>query len=232
MFIVEGSKITLDFLCSDIDAVELLATPEWLNKNQPKLTGIQTHIINKKDLKKVSSLSTPPDVLSVFRIPEWYYNDPQLKTDSFCIALDDISDPGNLGTIIRTADWFGISEVFCSDTTVDAFNPKVVQATMGSLARVKVYSTNLKALLQSCPDNLPIYGALLDGQPVNELENPKSGIIMIGNESHGISKDLIPFINNKITIPMLNENQVSQPESLNASIATAIICYALKIRLQ
>ncbi|NQU33189.1 MAG: RNA methyltransferase [Bacteroidetes bacterium] len=228
MFFVEGTKGTQDFLTSNIPLVELFATQEWVDKHNINRTGVSATIISKKEIKKVSALSTPSDVLAIFELPKTKLL-KSIDSENLCIALDNISDPGNLGTIIRTADWFGINNIFCSRDTVDAFNPKVVQATMGSLARVNIAYVNLEELLKSRPDGIPVFGALLDGQPLNEIGPQKKGIILIGSEAHGISKELLPTVDNKITIPLLNSSNSSRPESLNASVATAIICYALKI---
>lgn len=228
MFFVEGTKGTQDFLTSNTPLIELFATQEWVDKHNINRTGVIATIISKNEIKKVSALSTPSDVLAIFELPETRFQQ-SIDSENLCIALDNISDPGNLGTIIRTADWFGINNIFCSSDTVDAFNPKVVQATMGSLARVKIAYVNLEELLKSRSDGIPVFGALLDGQPLNEIGPQKKGIILIGSEAHGISKELLPTVDNKITIPLLNSSNSSRPESLNASVATAIICYALKI---
>jgi RNA methyltransferase, TrmH family len=230
MFIAEGSKNTLDFINSNNEIIEIFATSEWLDINQPPINNKLINEVNKSELKKITALSTPSDVLAIFSLPSWHKSKPQIKENDFCIALDDISDPGNLGTIIRTADWFGITDIYCSENTVDVFNPKVVQSTMGSLTRVRVNYTNLKKLFETRPEDVPVFGATLNGQPVDQIGNIESGVILIGSEAHGISKHLIPLIDKKITIPMLNTDQNSKPESLNASIANAIICYALKIR--
>jgi len=227
MFIAEGTINVLDFLQSDAPLIDLYATKDWMQLHQMQIKNLNSTIVTTKELKKISALSTPSDVIGVFSLPDTTFSG-NIDTDNFTIALDNISDPGNLGTIIRTADWFGIRNIYCSNETVDAYNPKVVQATMGSLARVKVHYTNLKDLLESRPDNLPILGAVLNGTRITELKTQSNGIILIGSEAHGISKGLLPFVTQKITIPSFNSDSTNGPESLNASIATAIICYALK----
>jgi TrmH family RNA methyltransferase len=136
--------------------------------------------------------------------------------------LDDLRDPGNLGTIIRTADWFGIQDIFCSEETVDAFNPKVVQATMGSLARVRVHYTSLTEYFGQKPADLKIFGATLSGEPIASVSKPGKGILLIGSEAHGISQVLYPFIEKQIRIPSAAG---SGAESLNAAVATALVCY-------
>ena len=227
MFIVEGSRNVIDFLQSKTTLVELYATENWIQLNEGNLKNHNVTITSEKELKKISALTTPPDVLAMFSLPDTSFLGI-IDTSIFTIALDNISDPGNLGTIIRTADWFGINHIYCSSNTVDAFNPKVVQATMGSLARVKVIYTDLKDLLESKPKGLPVFGAVLNGTPITDLQQQKNGIILIGSEANGVSNELLTFITDKITIPSFNTN-TNSPESLNASIATAIICYALKV---
>lgn len=227
MFFVEGSKNTLDFLQSDCSFIELFGTKDWIQKHNTDIQKENATVVSIKELKKISALTTPPEVLAIFSLPDTIFNG-KIITDNLTIALDNISDPGNLGTIIRTADWFGINHIYCSKNTVDAFNPKVVQATMGSLARVKVIYTELNELLASKPKELQIFGAVLNGTPITDIKPQTNGIILIGSESHGISPELLQYINHKITIPLFNENTANLPESLNASIANAIICYALK----
>lgn len=229
MFFVEGTRNVLDFLNSDSSFIELFATNEWIEKHKADIQRGCATIVSKNELKKASALSAPSEVLAIFGLPDTGF-DGNIITDNLTIALDNINDPGNLGTIIRTADWFGINQIYCSKNTVDAFNPKVVQATMGSLARVKVTHTELNKLFASKPEELKIFGAVLNGTPITEIESQTNGIILIGSEAHGISTELIGYINYKITIPSFNQNSINYPESLNASIANAIICYALKTK--
>jgi TrmH family RNA methyltransferase len=133
-----------------------------------------------------------------------------------------------MGTIIRIADWFGISNIICSNHSVEIYNPKVVQSTMGSIARVNVTYTDLKVFLDNVPTNIPIYGTLLDGENIYNQDLSSNGIIIVGNESRGISKEIIPFITKKILIPAYAQNKESKAESLNASVATAIVCAEFK----
>jgi TrmH family RNA methyltransferase len=137
--------------------------------------------------------------------------------------LDSISDPGNLGTIIRTADWFGIQDVVCSENCVDVYNPKVVQATMGSIFRVKTHYQKLEEILRNIEYVVPVFGALLDGDNIYEADLENNGFILIGNESHGITKSLLPFVKKKIRIPVYSPEKSSSAESLNASVAAAIV---------
>jgi len=228
MFIVEGSRNTIDFIQSKLKIIEIFATEEWIDQHSSKLASINNTIVSVKEMKKISALTNPSDVLAIFQLPE----QPQeisINAKTLSLALDDIHDPGNLGTIIRTADWFGINTIYCSNNTVDTFNPKVVQASMGSLSRVSVIYTDLKALLRSTPDDFLVFGAFLDGTPLNTIRPPQQGLVVIGSEAHGISDELAPLIDTRITIPLVKTENIGQPESLNASIACAVICYALKI---
>lgn len=166
---------------------------------------------------KISCLKTPPGVLALVKIPVQPALNYNLLEKKFSLALDGVQDPGNLGTIIRTADWFGIEHIICSDDTVDAYNPKVVQATMGSLSRVKIHYTPLAHGLAQI--KLPVFGALLNGQNIYNANFGSEGIILMGNEGNGIRLETQAVINTAITIP-----QAGSAESLNVAIATAIFC--------
>lgn len=227
MFLAEGSINVTDFIKSGTNVVELFATNNWIQNNGSSISNLNVTEVSKKDLIKITALSSPSEVLALLylsQIPE----ETSINQNILTIALDSISDPGNMGTIIRTADWFGIKQIYCSNDTVDAYNPKVVQATMGSLARVEVSYTDLKTLFQNKPKDLPIFGAVLNGKPITEIKPQKNGIILIGSEAHGISNELLQYITTLITIPSYNQSAQNKLESLNASIATAIILYALK----
>ncbi len=221
-FIAEGSKIVLEFLHSNLTVVEMYATKDWLNQNKTDTDTVAITEVTDEELKKITQLSSSQNVLGVFSMPS-----NSLNKDIFSLKLnlvmDDIRDPGNLGTIIRIADWFGIEQVICSSDSVDLFNPKVVQGTMGSLARVKVVYTDLFDLFKNLPEGIPVYGALLDGENIYHSQLESTGILLIGNEAHGISEKLLPFINKKISIPPFNPNTL-KAESLNAAVATGIIC--------
>lgn len=228
LFVAEGTTNVLDFLHSGIETEAIYATRDWLKTYESKLYKLNTTEVNLKELSKISALKNPSEVLAVFAIPEKIEADLNTMND-LVLMLDDIRDPGNLGTIIRTADWFGINHIICSENTVDAYNPKVVQATMGSLARVQIYYQDLKITLKAKPDYLKVFGAVLKGNDMVELAKPNHGIILIGSEAHGISKELLPLIDMKITIPKhLSADVPASAESLNASIATAIICYEFR----
>ncbi|HEY5590199.1 MAG TPA: RNA methyltransferase, partial [Paludibacter sp.] len=146
------------------------------------------------------------------------------------LALDDVQDPGNLGTILRIADWFGISDVFCSEYTADAYSPKTVQATMGALARVKIHSVNLAEFLQNCSDILPIYGTLMNGENIYNKTLTQQGIIVMGNEGNGISATIEKFVSERLLIPNFPAGQVTS-ESLNVGVATALVCGEFRRRV-
>lgn len=227
LFMAEGSTNVLDFIAGGLKVEELFATEGWLEKNGKSLKGAICLAVTENDLKKITNLKTPSEVVGIFQIPD--NSLPDLNNyDDLAIMLDDIRDPGNLGTIIRTADWFGIRQVICSEKTVDVYNPKVVQASMGSLGRVRVNYCNLEEVIRSKPDFIKVFGAVLNGTNIDEIPKPHRGIIMIGNESRGISKELLKLIDEKITIPNIPLPDGSSAESLNASIAAAIIFYEFR----
>ena len=172
-------------------------------------------ILSESDFKKISALATPNNCLAVFKIPA----SMPIIEKGLILALDDIRDPGNLGTILRLCDWFGISQVICSEQTVDLYNPKVVQATMGSISRVNVSYVNLKSFLEN--SSLPIFGTFMDGTNVYNENLPSNAIVIMGNEANGISQEIEKTIKNRLTIPRFGDLQLT--ESLNVASATAII---------
>ncbi|MBS4057801.1 MAG: RNA methyltransferase [Bacteroidales bacterium] len=232
-FVAEGTKLVAELLRSDFSCEQLFATPDWLAENELLLKSAKPPIepVSDREMNQISNLSTPPGVLAVAGLPEWTIDDAS-PADSLVLALDGISDPGNLGTMIRTADWFGISSVVCSHDTVDAYHPKVVQSTMGSVFRVKVIETDLADYLgRISQQQLPVYGALMHGKSIYEPGlNASRGVLVIGSESHGIRSSILTLISQALTIPRVNPVETAAPESLNASIATAIILSALTLR--
>jgi len=210
LFVVEGIKMVHELLNSTFLLNHLFYTEDF-----EAATINNKTLISQDELKKISNLKTPNKVLALFEIP------PQktIQKDELIIALDDINDPGNLGTIIRLCDWFGVKQIVCSTNTVDLYNQKVVQATMGSLSRVQVNYTHLHAFLSD--STLPIYIADMNGQNLYETKLPKNGILVMGNEANGISKEINELDNHKITIPRFGDTQ--QTESLNVATATAIL---------
>jgi len=228
-FIIEGEKGVSELLSSSIKPVKVFALAEWLDKNLALLTekniGLQEITID--ELKKVSDLTSPNQVLAIGEIPEVEMPEPSGFT-GMTLALDGIRDPGNMGTMIRTADWFGIKRIICSPDSVDVYNPKVVQATMGSFSRVSVFYTDLLNLFKAFPGDIPVFGALLEGPDITQKTFTRPGVILIGSESHGISNELISFINEPLHIPRFSHSDAdNQAESLNASIANGIICYEI-----
>lgn len=222
-FIVEGPKIVPEIANSDLVITDLFALQYWIDNNSTiadKAKSVQ--IITEDELSKISSLTTPNQVLAIAEIPQRNFLMDNAET-SIVIALDDIRDPGNLGTTIRIADWFGIKHIVCSMDCVDAYNPKTVQASMGSISRVNVYYENLADLMQKTSGKMQIYGAFLEGDPIFKISFAENGFLVIGNEANGISPEIEKLITQKISIPTGNPTGL-HAESLNASIATAVIC--------
>ena len=218
-FVAEGFKVVDDLLALQ-PADLIVATQEWLHG---KHFADQTEVIEvtEEELKKVSFLQHPQQVLAVFR--QATSGDYSINTSELSLALDGVQDPGNLGTIIRIADWFGITHIYCSQDTADVYNPKVVQATMGSIARVKVEYGNLLALVESLPADVPVYGTLLDGDNIYQQQLENRGLIVMGNEGKGISPALAKKVNHRLLIPNFPEGRATA-DSLNVAIATAITC--------
>jgi len=221
LFIVEGLKSLKDFIDSkyEIDSIY------HLTDIKPKLGKLSQNIklyeISPDELSKISTLNTPQQLLASIKLPEQQEIQLESIKGEFTLALDGIQDPGNLGTIIRTADWFGIKQIFCSEDTVEAFNPKVVQATMGSLARVEIIYTDLKSLFSRI--NLPVFGALLEGESIYKTSFGAQGILLLGNEGKGISDNLMAEINFPVTIP-----RFGNAESLNVAISASIFCSEIR----
>lgn len=229
LFIVEGYKSISEFIDSDYELSQLFYTPEFAPKvaNFPQIT--KSYQISQIQLERISTLKKPSGILALFKNKqEKELKDINLQNE-FTLVLDCIQDPGNLGTIIRTADWFNIKNIVCSLNSADCYNPKVVQATMGSLAHVNIHYTDLVTWLPSV--TIKTYGALLNGTSLyksalsdhSNLLNKHEGIIIMGNEGNGIHSDILPFINEAITIPGFGK-----AESLNVAIATALICSEIR----
>jgi TrmH family RNA methyltransferase len=218
-FIAETPKVVTELLSTEnVKCKILCADKKWISENEILLKNILSgniYEIDEATLQKISLLKTPNKVLTVFdkKLP---LSEPVI-TGKISLILDDIQDPGNLGTIIRNADWFGIENIICSENCADCYNPKVVQATMGSLARVNVLYVSLHAFIEA-NKNVSVYAATLSGTSVSELKNIPEGIILIGNESRGISKELLNMATLHITIP-----RYGNAESLNVAVATGII---------
>jgi len=221
-FLVEGEKMVLELLDSNFKTLELFALKSFISSHSKNIDkNIPVIEISEQELNKISSLKTPNQALAVAKIPDAKLN---TKTSlELCIALDNIQDPGNMGTIIRTANWFGVTTIFCSTDTVDAYNSKVIQATMGAIFRTTVFYGDLTIFINEAKKNgQPIYGTMLDGKNLYEADLKKNGLIVLGNESKGISKPIQNLIDNKIRIPNFPEDS-SDMESLNVAIASAIV---------
>lgn len=219
VFVAEGPKVVGDLL-QVMSAKMVIATSEWLNQHANSLTDTETIDVTEEELRKVSFLQHPQEVLAVFPQKEVPLS---FTYDQCVLALDDVQDPGNLGTIIRIADWFGIENIFCSHSTTDVYNPKVVQATMGSIARVNVVYVDLLELIDSLPDDYPVYGTFLDGVNIYEKPLTPYGLIVMGNEGNGISPQVSERVNRRLLIPNYPEGRITA-DSLNVAIATAITC--------
>lgn len=217
-FFVEGKVNVLEAIDSEFKISHLLLTPEALNSfNKMDLSGLEVHTVSEKELKNIGTYKTNSFGLAVLEMPVNLRSG--LKKGEWSIALEDLNDPGNLGTIIRTADWFGIEKVFCSSDTVDFYSPKVINSTKGSFARVSVFYCNLNDLVKE--NN--VVTAEMVGHNVYDYDWPdEGGIILMGNESHGVSNDLSSLASKKLTIP-----QYGGAESLNVAIATSIFCSEL-----
>ena len=236
LFVAEGSKVVGDLLRHGYKPAYIFATDEW----KPSLTSpitphsipdrwSPTHslsLITPSELQRISFLQHPQQVLAVFALP----TPPPYVSQGITLALDGIQDPGNLGTIIRLADWFGIANIVCSPDTADAWNPKVVQATMGSIARVNIYYTNLPSFLAQ--SSLPVCGTVLDGDNIYTAQLPTEAILVMGNEGNGISQQVRSMLTHRLLIPPApRANTSDSPESLNVAIATAIACSEFARRL-
>lgn len=216
LFFAEGVKVVEELLQSNFELQDLFTTKEdFLSVSKNKV-----HAISEAELKKISALSTPNTCLAVFKIPKT----KEIVQNGLILALDDVRDPGNLGTIIRLCDWFGVETLFCSEESVDVYNPKVVQATMGSISRVNVVYGNLESFLTST--QLPIFGTFMDGKNIYQEQLPNEGVIIMGNEANGISASIEKLVSQRIAIPRFGNLQLT--ESLNVATATAIILSEFK----
>ena len=226
LFVAEGTKVVGDLL-AHYQPHAVFATDDW---QAPE--GISVQRVTDDELRRLSFLQHPQQVLALFPIPLppdiSLTSHPSPLTSELSLALDGIQDPGNLGTIIRIADWFGIKQIFCSEDTVDAWNPKVVQATMGSIARVNISYINLSEFLDTLPAGFPVYGTLLDGDNIYTQPLTPHGLIVMGNEGNGISPEIRQKVNRRLFIPSYRTDDTA--ESLNVAIATAITCAEFRRR--
>ena len=223
LFIAEGHKVVGDLLAAGFRPTQLFATAEW----QAPAGFVEVTQVTNDELSRLSLQQHPQQVLALFPIPEAQPQISNLKSQ-ISILLDNIQDPGNLGTIIRIADWFGIDTIFCSTGTVDAWNPKVVQATMGSIARVRIIYIDAQQLFDSLPADYPVYGTFLDGENIYTQELSPNGLIVMGNEGNGISDAVRARISHRLLIPDFHRGDTA--DSLNVAIATAITCSEFRRR--
>ena len=216
LFIAEGVKVVNELLNSSLKVDTIFATDDFKTSiYQDKIV-----VISEQELRKISNLKSPNKVLGVFRIPE----EKEFQNNGLTIALDAINDPGNLGTIIRLCDWFGVKQLICSKDTVDCYNAKVVQASMGSLTRISIKYIDLENYLQET--KLPTFIADMDGENVYQSNLPKEAILIMGNEANGVSEEIKKVVTNKISIPRFGE--IQETESLNVATATAILLSEFK----
>ena len=228
LFVAEGEKNVID-LAHKFSCKMVFATQKWLqnNRNFHFFKDVEQQIFevkNTEELKPVSFLKTPQEVVAVFQIPDNQQIDIKKVQNELSLALDCVQNAGNLGTIIRIADWFGIPNIFCSLDTADIYNPKVVQAAMGALANVNVHYVDLQRFIKEAKENkIEIFGTFLNGKNIYQQNLPKNGIIVLGNEGNGISTEIENLIEKKLLIPNFSlKNQTS--ESLNVAVAASIVC--------
>ena len=238
LFVAEGPKVVGDMLDS-YRAHAIIATDEWLAKQASGTTGLDKTCkwtaeawgvvtVTEEELRRTSFLQHPQQVMALFQMPDESDIADVDPSSQLCLALDGVQDPGNLGTIIRIADWFGIDHILCSKETADAYNPKVVQATMGSLAHVHLHYIDLNTFIAQQSGNVPIFGTFLDGKDIYSTQLSQSGIIVMGNEGNGISDSVSELVSHRLLIPDFHEGKSA--ESLNVAIATAIVCSEFRRR--
>jgi TrmH family RNA methyltransferase len=224
LYVIEGDKMVKEFLAARVPVRIMIAKPEFLNSLPQVHKQSVSEIIpaNYEDLKKISTLKTPHNALAVIEMPDINLNTDNLGKE-LSIALDCVQDPGNLGTIIRAAAWFGIRNIYCSENCVDVYNPKVIQSSMGAILHVSVFYTSISDLLASASEKkVKVFGALVQGNSIYAHKLSNNGIILMGNESKGISEELLPYITDKIMIPKINKAS-SGIDSLNVGMAASVI---------
>lgn len=233
VFVAEGYKLVGDLL-NHYECVYLAATSDWLSAHATWLKahgekGLEVDEVTDEELRKISFQETPQQVLAIFRQLNGSVDISAVVKSQLCLALDDVQNPGNLGTIVRLADWFGIEHVFCSHACADIYNPKTVQATMGAMARVQVHYVDLPEVLSGLEQNIPVYGTFLDGENLYHKELANRGVVVMGNEGKGVSKEVEKFVTERLYIPNYPAGRETS-ESLNVAIATAIVCAEFRRR--
>ena len=233
VFVAEGHKLVGDLL-DVFECKYLAAISEWLSANaawveRQRRSGVEVDEVTDEELKRASFQETPQQVLAVFKQLIYEVDVNEVARKQLCLVLDDVQNPGNLGTIVRLADWFGIEHIFCSKGCADIYNPKTVQATMGGIARVRVHEADLPELLSRLDKDIPVYGTFLDGENMYGKELENRGLIVMGNEGKGVSKEVAAFVTERLYIPNYPEGRETS-ESLNVAIATAIVCAEFRRR--
>ncbi len=232
VFVAEGPKIVGDLLGAGFVATYLAVVEGSEFESRLSEYGlkerVQVDFVTADELRKVSSLEAPQQVLSILKQPEWQ-QDLSVPTKELCLALDEVQNPGNLGTIIRLADWFGIEHLFCSKGCADVYNAKTVQATMGALAHVKIHYVDLVEMIRNLPENTPVYGTFLDGENLYGKQLEQRGMIVMGNEGRGVSEEVGKLVTERLFIPNYPQEKEST-ESLNVAIATAVVCAEFRRR--
>ena len=232
VFVAEGHKLVGDLL-DVFECKYLAATSEWLSAHEAwieqRKNRVEVDEVTDEELRRVSFQETPQQVLAVFRQPIYEVNVDEVVSRQLCLALDDVQNPGNLGTIVRLADWFGIEHIFCSKGCADIYNPKTVQATMGGMAHVQVHYVDLPQMLQGLAGDIPVYGTFLNGDNMYQKELENRGVIVMGNEGKGVSKGVEAFVTERLYIPNYPAGRETS-ESLNVAIATAIVCAEFRRR--
>ena len=234
LFVAEGPKLVGELLGTaphtgeaspqhfSMEARYVAATEEWMARHKSLLRHAETDTVTPDELQRISLLQHPQDVVALFAIPHYEGRMADIAQRELTLALDGVQDPGNLGTIVRLADWFGIRHVFCSSDCADVFNPKATQATMGAIARVQLHYVDLIAELSDLSE-VPVYGTFLDGTNIYEQQLSHNGVIIMGNEGRGIKKETAALVSHRLLIPPYPADRTTV-ESLNVAIATAIIC--------
>ena len=233
VFVAEGHKLVGDLL-NVFECKYLAATAEWLSAHAEWLKGlekkgVEVDEVTDDELRRVSFQETPQQVLAIFRQPDYTVDVREVAKENLCLMLDDVQNPGNLGTIVRLADWFGVEHIFCSTGCADIYNPKTVQATMGGIARVQVHYVDLVETLASLDADTPVYGTFLDGENMYGKTLAKNGVIVMGNEGKGISDAIEQYVTERLYIPNYPEGRQTS-ESLNVAIATAVVCAEFRRR--
>ncbi len=236
VFVAEGWKLVSDIV-DFFEPVYIAATAEWLSGNKElvdafcrRCPSLNVDEVTDEELRRISMLETPQQVLAVFRQRDDRCPMSEVASGNLCLALDGVQNPGNMGTIVRIADWFGIEHIYCSSACADIYNPKTVQATMGALARVKVHYVNLVDELSALPDDIPVYGTFLDGDNMYSAALSSNGVVVMGNEGRGISPEVEKCVSARILIPNYPADRPTS-ESLNVAIATSIVCAEFRRRM-